>query len=708
MSLSRRELLASGAGLVIAFNIPGRGRAAKMQPKAKLTDPNAFLRIAPDDSITVILAHSEMGQGTWTGLAMLVAEELECDWSKVKVEHAPSAQIYAHPLFGMMGTGGSSSINSEFDRYRQVGACAKVMLVEAAAKHWKVSPKKLKVENGFVIHGKEKMSFGQLAEAARKLDPPTEVELKAKKDWKLIGTPVRRLDGPQKINGTATFGMDIQFEGLRTALVARSPYFGGKVKSFDASAAKAVPGVENVVQVPSGVAVIAKHYWAAKVGRDALKIDWDAGPGESEDSETMKLAWRDLSKSPGLPAKKEGDADAALGKAAKKIEALYELPYLAHATMEPLNCTVKIDADGCEIWTGTQFQQLEQKAAAEICSLPVEKVKIHTPFLGGGFGRRGSLRSEYVREAVHVAKAAGVPVKTVWTREDDIKGGFYRPAFMHRIEAGLDGDGKIVAWKHTIVGQSIMEGTMMAPMMVKNGIDATSVEGAADSPYIEPVKDKHVSLHTPKNTVPVHFWRSVGNTHTAFAMESMIDELSYAAGKDPLAFRLELLKDKPRFQKVLKTAAELGGWGTPTPAGRGRGLAVHESFGTICAHCVEVSVDEDKNIRVHSVAAAIDPGTAVNPLAVEAQVQGSIAYGLSAVLHSEVTLSKGKVVQSNFHDYQVLRLPEMPQVTVKIIESGEKMGGIGEPGTPPIFPSVANAVYAVTKQRLRSLPLRLA
>jgi isoquinoline 1-oxidoreductase beta subunit len=710
MSLTRRDFLGTGAGLVIAFAVAPRGRAAKMAAKAKpAADPNAFLRIAPDDAVTVVLAHSEMGQGIWTGLAMLIAEELECDWSKVRCEHAPAAQTYAHTGFGTMATGGSSSTNSEFERYRKVGACAREMLIGAAAKQWKVSPKKLRAENGFVIHGSRKLSYGQLAEAARSIAPPDDPKLKDRKDWKLLGTKVKRLDSPEKINGKAIFGMDTQFEGLRTAVVARAPSFGGKVKSLDASAAKAIKGVEQVVQVPTGVAVIATNYWAAKVGRDALKIEWDLGPGGSEDTQAMWQSYRELSKTPGLPAKQAGDADAALAKAVKKVEAVYEAPYLAHAPMEPLNATVKIDDSGCEIWTGTQFQQIDQGAAAKICGLPPEKVKVHTPFLGGGFGRRGSPRADFVSEAVAVAKAAGVPVKTVWSREDDIRGGYYRPAFLHRISVGVGADGKPVAWKHTIVGQSIMAGTMFEPMMVKNGIDPTSTEGAADSPYLESIADKHVSLHTPKESkVPVHFWRSVGHTHTSFAMESMIDELAHAAGADPLAYRLELLKDKPRVANVLKAAAELGNWGSPPPQGHARGLAVQECFGSIGAHCVEVSVDADKTIHVHSVAAALDCGTAVNPFGIEAQVQSAVAYGLGAALHSEITLAKGQVVQSNFHDYQVLRLPEMPKVSVKIIESGEKMGGIGEPGTPAIFASVANAVFAITGQRLRTLPLRLA
>jgi isoquinoline 1-oxidoreductase beta subunit len=705
--LSRRELLATGTGLVIAFNMPRSGRAAAMHPKAK-TDPNAFVRIGPDDTVTLQIGHSEMGQGNWTGLAMLVAEELECDWSKMRVEHSPAAQAYAHLEFGTMAVGGSSTMRTEFGRYREVGAMARDMLVRAAAAQWKTSPHKLHTENGFVVHGSQKLSYGQLANAAMQLAPPNSVKLKKKSDWKYIGKQVRRLDTPEKTNGSAKFGMDVQFEGLRTALVARAPVFGAKVRSFDASKAKAVKGVEQVVQVPSGVAVIAKNFWSAKLGRDALQVEWEKSP--EVDSAALWASYRELSKKPGdVAAKPAGDVDAALGSAATKVEAVYEAPYLAHATMEPLNCTVKIENGTCELWVGTQFQQIDQGAACAILGLTPDKVKVNTPFLGGGFGRRGSPRADIVSEAVHVAKAAGVPVKTVWTREDDMRGGYYRPAFLHRMEAGLDDKGNLIAWKHVAVGQSIMKGTMFEKMMVKDGIDPTSVEGAADSPYLEGLKARSVTLHTTENPVPVHFWRSVGNTHTAFAMEGMIDELAHAAGQDPLDFRLKLLTDQPRHAKVLKAAAQMGGWGTPLPPGRARGLAVHESFKTIVAQCAEVSVDpSDKTIRVHKVSAAIDCGMAVNPLAVEAQVQGSIVYGLTAALYGEITLKDGKVEQSNFHDYRMLRLPEMPVVQVQIIDSGEKMGGVGEPATPPIVPAVANAVFALTKQRLRTLPLKLA
>ena len=706
--LSRRELLGYGAGLVIAFNVPRRGRAAALAPEKPKADPNAFVRIAPDETVTVLLAHSEMGQGIWTGLAMLIADELDCDWSKVRAEHAPAAPAYAHPLFGMQATGGSTSTRAEFQRYREVGAMARDMLVRAAAEKWKTSPGKLRTQNGFVLNGKERLSFGQLAEAAQKLPPPASVKLKSPREWKLIGKPTRRLDTPEKITGRAQFGIDVQFPGLRTALVARAPVFGGKVKSFDASKAKAVPGVEQVVQVPSGVAVVATNFWSAKQGRDALQIEWDEGPGAQVDSVKMTAAYRALARSPGAPVAKAGDVDATLAGAAKKIAVEYQVPYLAHATMEPLNCTVRIENGACELWVGTQFQTLEQGTAAAIAGVPPGKVTVHTPFLGGGFGRRGVPRSDFVAEAVAVAKAAGVPVKTVWTREDDIKGGYYRPAFLHRVEAGLDGKGVPVAWKHTIVGQSIAQGTIFEKMIVHDGIDGTSVEGVPDSPYLESVPARQVSLHTPKNEVPVHFWRSVGNTHTAFAMESAIDELAAAAGRDPLEFRSALLAKKPRHLEVLQTAAKMAGWGKPPPKGRARGLAVHESFGSIVAQCAEVSVNSDKEIRVHKVWAAVDCGLAVNPLSVEAQIQGAIVYGLSAALHGEVTLKEGRVEQGNFDDYLVLRMPVMPQVQVKIIASQAHPGGVGEPGTPPIAPAVANAVFALTRQRLRTLPLKLA
>ena len=708
--MNRREMLrntaASAAGLLVAFQVPRVLRAAPAAAAA-LPPANAFLRIGTDDSITVLLSHSEMGQGIWTGLAMLIAEELECDWSKVRSEHAPAAPVYAHPAFGIQMTGGSSTTWSEFDRYRTVGATAKDMLIRAAAARWKVSPASCHAANGIVSHGKDQLSYGKLAEAAMALAPPKAVTLKDAKDWKIIGTPVRRLDTPEKITGKAQFGIDVQFPGLRVAVVARPPAFGGKVGKFDASEALKVPGVEKVVPTANGVAVVAKHFWAAKLGRDALKIDWIGPEGGGIDTDKQMAEFRATAQKPGTTVTEKGKVEAALAGAKTKLVAEYEVPYLAHASMEPLNCTVKIDGGHCEIWTGTQFQTGDQGAAAAILGIAPDKVTIHTTFLGGGFGRRANPASDFVGEAVIVAKAAGVPVKVVWTREDDMRGGYYRPAYVHRIQAGLDDKGHPVAWDHVVVGQSIIAGTPFEPMLVKHGIDGTSVEGLAESPYLEGTGALRVSLHSPKTPITVLWWRSVGNTHTAFAMESMIDEVAHAANQDPLAYRLALLKEKPRHGAALALAADKAGWGTPLPAGRARGLAVHESFGSIVAQVAEVSV-EHGHIRVHAVTCAVDCGTVVNPLGLEAQIQGSIAFGLTAALHGKLTFSGGQLQQSNFHDYPILRMYEMPRIAVHVMQSKAKMGGIGEPATAPIAPAVANAVFALTKQRLRTLPLRLA
>jgi isoquinoline 1-oxidoreductase beta subunit len=710
VNVSRRGFLqgtaASAAGLVVSFHVPTMVRAA---PKAAqpLPSPNAFLRIGRDDSVTVVIAHSEMGQGIWTGLAMLIAEELECDWSKVRSEHAPAAPVYGHPAMGMQMTGGSTSTWAEFDRYRTVGAVAKDMLVRAAAAHWKVAPSKLHVARGEILYGKQKKTYGQLAEAAMKLAPPAKVTLKQPKDWKLIGTRVRRIDTPEKITGKAQFGIDVQFPGLRTAVVLRPPAFGAKLVKFDAATALKIPGVEQVVPTTNGVAVVAAHFWAAKLGRDALVAEWSTPEGGGVTTSKLLGEMREQAKTPGAIAHEHGKIVDVLAAAKTRVVAEYEVPYLAHAPMEPLNCAVKIDGDRCEIWTGTQAQTMDQVSAAKILGTTPDKVTIHTTFLGGAFGRRATPTSDFVSEAVVVAKVAGVPVKTVWTREDDIRGGYYRPAYVHRVQVGLDAAGMPTAWDHVVVGQSILADTPFAAFAIKNGIDHTSIEGVAESPYLGRVAARRVSLHSPRTPITVLWWRSDGNTHTAFAIESMIDELAHAAGKDPLAYRLALLDGKPRHAAALELAAKRAGWGTPAPSGRARGLAVHESFGSIVAEVAEVSVDQGR-IRVHAVTCAVDCGTAINPLAVEAQMQGSIAFGLSAALHGKLTLTNGRVEESNFHDYPVLRMHEMPVVAVHVINSGAKMGGIGEPATAPIAPAVANAVYALTKQRLRTLPLRLA
>lgn len=711
MSSSRRDFLrgaaAASGGLALAFHFGLRGRLAEAAaPERPLPPANAFVRIGTDDVVTVVLAHSEMGQGIWTGLAMLIAEELDCDWSKVRCEHAPTAPVYGHPFMGIQMTGGSSTTNGEMDRYRQVGAAAKDMLLRAAAARWKTSPAKLRAERGVIQFGKQQLTYGAVAQAAMALAPPKQVRLKDPNDWKIIGTHVRRLDTPEKITGAAQFGLDVQFPGLRVAMVARPPAFGATLGTFDPAPAMAVAGVEKVVSGPNWVAVVAKHTWAAKLGRDALKLEWKA-PAQPVSTAGYEAQLRALAQKPGAIAEREGDVERKLAAVERKLVAEYEVPYLAHASMEPLNCTVRLEGDKCEIWTGTQFQTVDRAVAAKIAGVPEANVTLHTPFLGGGFGRRANPVSDFVAEAVAVAKAAAVPVKVVWTREDDTRGGYYRPAYAHRVSVGLDGAGRPVAWDHVIAGQSILGGTPFAAFAIKDGIDESSIEGVKHSPYLHGVADRRVSLHTTTNDVPVLWWRSVGNTHTAFVMESMIDEAAHAAGQDALAYRVELLGASSRHAAALRLAAEKAGWGKPLAAGRALGLAVHESFGSIVAQVAEVSVDHGR-IRVHHVHCAVDCGVPVNPLGIEAQVQGSVGFALTAALYGKLNVVDGKVVESNFHDYRLLRIHEMPKVSVHLIRSGARMGGIGEPAVPPVAPAVANAVFALTGQRLRALPLQLA
>lgn len=710
-NVSRRSFLKASAfiagGLVIAFAIP---HAKRFMSKSSATGneqaftPNAFLHIGNDDSITVLLAHSEMGQSIWTTLPMLIAEELDVDLDKITIKHSPAAPVYAHTAYGMQITGGSSTTWSEFDRYRQAGAMTRALLVNAAAQEAGVQPSECRTENGKVFVGDRSFTYGELADAASKLEALGEVALKDPKDWKIIGKATKRLDGPEKINGTAIFGQDIHFEGLKTAMVARSPFFGGSVKSFDDSAARKISGVVNIVQVPTGIAVIADHYWAAKQGRDALKIEWNEGPNADLDSKTLFDSFRATAQKKGAVASTAGDVASGLSKTSKTIEVEYAMPYQAHSPMEPLNCTVSIGKDSCEIWTGTQMPGVDQAAAAKILGLKPEQVTINTPFLGGGFGRRANPASDFVAEATHVAKAAGVPVKTVWSREDDVKGGYYRPMFLHQAKVGIDEKGDPIAWKHTCVGQSIALGTPFEGFMIKNGVDATSVEGVADSPYIKQAPDHMVDLHSPKIDIPVLWWRSVGHSQNAFVMESMIDELAHAAGKDPLEYRRNLLKDHPRHLAALNLAADKAQWGSPLGSGIFRGIAVHESFGSYVAEVAEISV-VDGAVKVHRVVCAIDCGLVVNPESLVAQMESAIAFGLGATLVSEISLKEGKIVQSNFNDYQVLRMNQMPKVEVHIVPSTGKMGGAGEPGVPPVAPAVANAVFAATGKRIRTLPI---
>jgi len=706
----RRDFLKAGAvlgsGLVLGVYLPaGRARAAEGAAKDAPPDPNAWIRIGTDDLVTVVVHHSEMGQGVYTSIPMLVAEELEVEWSRVRFEAAPVAAVYNHPWWGAQGTGGSTSIPSSWEPLRRVGATARAMLVAAAAAEWGVPVSECAAERGRVLHRASGRAarYGALAEKASRLPVPAEVALKDPKDFQLIGKPLPRLDTPQKVQGTAEFGIDVTWPGMLTAVVARPPTFGGRVVRVDAEKARAVPGVKLVAEVPSGVAVVADGFHAAVEGRAALQVEWAPGPEPELSSEALRQRYAALARQPGSVARKDGDPAAALDQGAKTLTAEYQVPFLAHAPMEPLNCAVDLRSDRCEIWTGTQMQTADRNAAAAAAGLPPETVRLHTLLLGGGFGRRANPASDFVTEAVHVAKAAQAPVKVVWTREDDTRGGYYRPFWYDRISGAVDAQGRPTAWLHRIVGQSIMAGTAFEAMGVKDGIDQTSVEGASDLPYAVP--NVQVELHSPRLPVPVLWWRSVGHSHTAFVVESFVDELAAAAGKDPYAFRRGLLAKHPRHLGVLDLAAERAGWGKPAPAGRHRGIAVHKSFGSYVAQVAEVSLDDRGKIRVHRVVCAIDCGSVVNPDTVAAQMEGGIIFGLSAALYGEITLEKGRVRQANFDDYPMVRLSDSPEIEVHIVPSGEPPSGVGEPGVPPLAPAVANAVFAATGKRLRRLPL---
>jgi len=692
----------AGGGLLLACHLPfgSRAEAAAEGDFA----PNAFLRIAGDGSVTIIVNKSEMGQGVYTSLPMLVAEELCCDWKKVRFLPSPVAAEYDHTQFGpIMVTGGSTSVRSEWDRLSLAGAAGREMLIAAAAMEWKVEPGDCRAENGVVLGpGGKKLSFGKLAAKAARLPVPKEPKLKAG-EKKLLGKPLHRLDSPAKINGTAIFGIDVAMPGMLTAVIARPPVFGGRVKSLDAARALGVPGVRQVVAVDAGVAVVADGFWQAVKGREQLQVSWEDGAGATVSTPDMRSEYSRLATTPGTVARKDEDAPGVLARAGRRLEAEYEVPYLAHATMEPLNCFVDLKADSCLIRTGSQFQTVDRAAAAKVAGLKPEQITFETTFLGGGFGRRACPASDFVIEAVQVAKAVKSPVKVIRTREDDMRAGFYRPMFLDRISACLDGNGYPLAWHQRIVGQSIIAGTPFESAMVKNGVDDTSVEGAADTPYAIP--NLQVELHTTRNSVPVLWWRSVGHSHTAFVMESFLDELAHAAGRDPFKYRSDLLQKHPRHLKTLQTAAEKAGWGTALPADRGRGIAVHESFGSFIAQVAEVSLTAKGELRVHRVVCAIDCGRIVNPDTIKAQMESGIIFGLSAALYGAITLKNGRVEQGNFHDYPLVRMAATPKIEVHIVASNEPPGGVGEPGVPPIAPAVANALFAASGARVRSLPL---
>jgi isoquinoline 1-oxidoreductase subunit beta len=706
--VNRREFLKTGVvfsgGLLISFYIPETISRSAKPASNEMFRPNAFLRIGTDNSIDIILTKVEMGQGIWTTLAILIAEELDCDWNKINIEHSPVSKEYNHIDFPMQATVGSSSTISEFDRYRTAGATARVMLVEAAAKRMGVTVELCRTEKGYVFAGDKKISYGEVCLDAAKLAVPA-VRLREPKDWKYIGKPQKRLDGLIKINGQARFGIDIRFPGLLIAVVAHSPVFGGKVKSFDSTQAKTIKGVRDIVQIPSGIAVIGDHYWAAKQGRDALKIEWDHGINENIDTKKQIEEYRILSKTNGISAQQNGDTVKEMKNSVRTIDAEFMMPYLAHAPMEPLNCTVKISKDECEIWTGTQLPTLDRANVAKVLSFEPEQVKINTPFLGGSFGRRGSFNSEWIVEAVHIAKTSGRFIKLIWSREDDIQGGYYRPLYLHSVRIGVDQNGMPVAWQHTIVGQSVFSFTPVKGNVALE-VDDSSVEGIKDSPYFESIPNYSIELHTTFVGVPILPWRSVGFSQNIFVMESLIDELADITGKDPVQFRRSLLKDHPRHLAVLNLAAEKAQWESTLPQGIYHGVAVGERSGTYVAHVIEVSAEKTK-LRIKRVVCAIDCGLAVNPDGVVAQMESGIVFGLTAALYGEITLEKGRVQQSNFHNYKMLRMGETPVIEVHIVSSSNQMGGAGEPGVPTVAPALTNALYAATRKRIRNLPVRI-
>ncbi len=726
LNVSRRTFLKGSGGLALGIAFApllkgGDALAASAEPFM----PNAFVRIAGDGRVTVLAKHVEMGQGSYTGLATLLAEELDADWNQVQVEGAPAnAALYNNLAFGpMQGTGGSSAIANSYEQMRNAGAIARAMLVSAAAEQWKVPVAEITVSKGVVSHAAsgKKAGFGELADAAARQAVPAEVSLKSPQDFTLIGKErLSRKDSADKTDGSATFTQDFKLPGMLVAVVAYPPRFGGVPKTVDASKAKAVPGVVEVVEFKdaphgrSGVAVLAKNTWAARQGRDALVVEWDESKAFKLGSEEIFSRYREAAGKEGRIAGKQGDIAAALAQPAKLIEADYEFPYLAHAAMEPMNCLVKISAGQCDVWNGEQFQTVDQLAIAKYLGIPVEKVSLTQLYAGGSFGRRANPQSDYLLEAVAIAKAArakgqDVPVKLVWTREDDTHAGFFRPAYLHRARLALDGEGRLQGWHQRVVGQSILKGTAFEGAMVKEGIDHTSVEGASNLAYAVP--NLQVELHTPDDIgVPVQWWRSVGHTHTAYAVETLIDQAATTAGKDPYAYRQGLLGKKPRHLGALELAAQKAEWDKPLKPGaegekRGRGIAVHESFGSFVAQVAEVTVKADGSYRVDRVVCAVDCGVAVNPDVIRAQMEGGIGYGLAAALHGAITLKDGVVEQSNFHDFQVLRINEMPVVEVHIVPSAQAPSGVGEPGVPPIAPAVANALYAAVGQRIYKLPL---
>ena len=713
---SRREFLRGAAAVtgayVLGAYIPFSPHAWAQEggPAQGIYDPNFFLRVDADNSVTLISKHLEMGQGIATGMSTLLAEELGVDWSAMRFEFAPSrSDLYNNLLFGpVMGTGGSTSTAECWEQTRKMGAAARAMFIAAAAERWNVAVGEITLEKGVIGHGAgHRATLGELTAEAMKMPVPKDVKLKPAEDWQLIGKRIPRLDSKGKTTGTAVFAMDVRRPGMLTAVVKRPDHFGGKVVLFDATEAKKIEGVVEVVPISRGVAVVAADTWAAIRGCDALKVKWDTAQAEKRSTPEILAEYRQLAGEPGLTAEGRGDAARAIANAARTLDAEFSLPYLAHAPMEPLNCTMELHSDGAEIWSGCQLQTIDQIVAAQILGFKPEQIKINTLLAGGSFGRRGNPMADWIVELSEIAKgmSSKAPVHLVWTRDDDIKGGFYRPLVLHRVKVGLTREHKIAGWQHKVVSQSIFTGTPFERVAVKNGLDASTIEGIVDTPY--GITDLAIDVHNAKSPLPVLWWRSVGHSHTGFVMETMIDEIAHATGRDPVALRLELLAKQPRDAAVVRLAAEKAGWSQqPTGKGRGRGFAYHHSFNTHVAMVADVMMD-GSTIKVDRVVAAVDCGVAVNPDVVTAQIEGAIGFALSAVLRNQITLKDGMVEQRNFDDYEPTRMREMPSVEVHIVPSRERPSGIGEPGVPPLAPAIGNAIFAATGKRMRTLPFGL-
>jgi isoquinoline 1-oxidoreductase beta subunit len=702
-SPSRRAFLqagaAAGGGLMLSLSLPFTHSASA----ANVFAPNAYISIATDGQITLTMPYVEMGQGTYTSIPMLIAEELEIGLEQVRLEHAPpNEKLYANPLLGVQATGNSNAIRGSWQPLRKAGATARTMLVAAAAKRWKVDPASCHAQSGAVLHSPtgRRLTYGELAADAAAMPVPDKVALKEPKDFKLIGTPAKRLDLPAKVNGTAVFGIDARPPGVKIATLAQSPVFGGRVKRVDDTAAKAVKGVRQIVRLDDAVAVVADHMGAAKKGLEALIIEWDDGPHAKLSTKDILNELEQATLKPGVVAQNIGDVDQAMPGAATKVEATYHVPFLAHATMEPMNCTVHVRPDGCEIWVGNQALARAQKAAAKVAGLPLDKVVVHNHLIGGGFGRR--LESDGVERAVEIAKRVEGPVKVVWTREEDIQHDMYRPMFFDRLSAGLDTKGMPVAWSNRLAGPSVI--ARWLPPGFNNGLDPDTTEGAIDVVYDLPnFHVEYVRVEPPG--IPTAFWRSVGPSHNVFVTESFMDELAVAAKQDPVAYRMALLDKTPRAKGVVVLAAEKSGWGQTLLPRKGRGISVQNAFASYMALVAEIEVAKDGTVRVRRVVCAVDCGIVVNPDTVRAQMQSAVMFGITAALYGEVTLKNGRVEQSNFDSYQMLRMDEAPEVEVHIVQSQESPGGMGEAGTSAIVPAIANAIFAATGKRLRRLPV---